>query len=200
MSIQELRQSIDSSLTRDDSFSKKTQSEQKITIDKRHYNRLLNFLKSASNINLENKGIIIKSQYEELGVQTDIVKEKEVLVEDNSETLEILRFENKTHVESLKQLNDSKKELLEQISTSRINIKRLEETIEKLNSDIAVLKNDLNDKDMIINSQTCEIARLEKINKKNVILTNRRSQDEGIKGEIAEQIDHKHPLNDKVMI
>jgi hypothetical protein len=203
-SNQDLRQSIDSTHTRDDSVSRKLLAgEQKITIDKRHYNKLLNFLKAASSVNLENKGILFKTQCEDVDTQTDFVVNTghEVGVDqDNSEAFELLKFENKTHIENLKLLNDSKKDLLEEVNTLKTNSKRLEEIIEKFNGEINALKNDLNEKDRIINSQICEIEKLEKINKKNIILMNRVQQPDKVDEVSTVVVQTGHLLDDKVML
>jgi hypothetical protein len=172
---QDLRKSFDSSMTKEDSIRssiRPTSLAEKITIDRRQYIKLMNFLKNASNINLENKGIYTKTSTTEVDTQTEKVDpvSETNLKEDHAETIEILRFENKSHVENMKLLNDYNKDLLEQIEVQKMNNKKHEEVINKLSEHIENLNSKIVEKDDFITNLQNEIERLEKLNKKNLML------------------------------
>jgi hypothetical protein len=196
-SPQDIRQSTDSSLTREESlkgFYRSLSADQKITIDKRQYYKLVNLLKSASALNLENKSPFAKATKVECldeEIQTEeVFFRTEDFKEDQTEQIELLKFENKTHIENLKLLNDDKRDLLEQINYLKIQIKRFEENNEKNLSEINSLKSDLAEKDEIIIKQICEIQSLEKQNKKLNKLTRHINVDENIKVEENVEIEN----------
>ncbi len=83
-------------------------ADQKILIDKRLFNKLVNFMKNITITNFElNEDIVEK---EEMGVQTELHDEV-----DYNQIIERLRFENESHIETIIGINNSNKNLNEEV-------------------------------------------------------------------------------------
>jgi hypothetical protein len=90
------------------SSSAKGLNSEKILIDKRLFNKLVNFMKNITITNFElNEDIVEK---EEIAIQTELHDEI-----DYNQIIERLRFENESHIQTIIGLNNSNKKLNEDV-------------------------------------------------------------------------------------